>query len=260
MTFDPRLPIAAMASVVGHVAIAQLLTWLPADEAPPPSAPVEVRVITPPPPATAPEPEPEPEPAKPEPPKPVPPKPAPPKPAERVVTKPVVAEQHDVKPVDTPPTDRPATTSDATDQPVFGVSMESTSQGGRGPSVPVGNTLHPGTPVAPTAGSAAPKPLAPPVAAYEVTKMPLPQGRCAGKYTEDAKAAGVEGVVVLDLTVDERGRARDITVVQRLDHGLTEAAIAAITACSFTPGEKGGVAVPVRVRGFKIRFLMQDAQ
>ena len=30
---------------------------------------------------------------------------------------------------------------------------------------------------------------APPVAAYEVTKMPLPQGRCSGKYTDEAKAA-----------------------------------------------------------------------
>ena len=104
------------------------------------------------------------------------------------------------------------------------------------------------------------KPAAAPVAAYEVTKMPLPQGRCSGKYTDDARAAATEGTVVLDLIVDEQGRARDIKVVQGLDHGLTEAAIAALKDCSFTPGEKDGHPVPVRVRGFKIRFVLADAQ
>ena len=88
--------------------------------------------------------------------------------------------------------------------------------------------------------------------------MPLPQGRCAGKYTDEAHAAAIEGVVVLDLIVDEHGRARDITVVEGLSHGLTEAPIAALKACTFTPGEKDGQPVPVRVRGFKIRFLMEE--
>jgi TonB family protein len=88
--------------------------------------------------------------------------------------------------------------------------------------------------------------------------MPLPQGRCAGKYTEAARTAGIEGVVVLDLIVDETGRAREITVVEGLDHGLTQAAIEALSACRFTPGERGGQRVPVRVRGFKIRFVLQE--
>jgi hypothetical protein len=47
-------------------------------------------------------------------------------------------------------------------------------------------------------------------------------------------------------------------VVSGLEHGLTEAAVAAIKECRFTPGEKDGLPVPVRVRGFKIRFLMQN--
>jgi len=86
----------------------------------------------------------------------------------------------------------------------------------------------------------------------------LPQGRCAGKYTEAARAAGIEGVVVLDVIVDETGRTRDITVVEGLDHGLTEAAIAALRACRFSPGERAGQPVAVRVRGFKIRFLLGE--
>jgi TonB family protein len=88
--------------------------------------------------------------------------------------------------------------------------------------------------------------------------MPLPRGRCAGKYTDAAREAGTEGVVVLDLVVDAEGRARDITVVERLPNGLTEAAITALQACRFDPGERAGVPVAVRVRGFKIRFVLDE--
>jgi TonB family protein len=140
---------------------------------------------------------------------------------------------------------------------VFGVTMDSTSQAGSGPAMPVGNTTH----AAPTAAAAAPvKPLAQPVAAVEVTKMPLPLGACPGKYTDEARAAALEGVVVLDVTIDEHGRARDFTVVSGLPHGLTQAAIDAVSACRFSPGERSGQPVPVRVRGYKIRFLMPDSQ
>jgi TonB family protein len=140
---------------------------------------------------------------------------------------------------------------------VFGVTMESTSQGGTGPAMPVGNTTR----AAPVAPAGAPvKPLAEPVAAVEVTRMPLPVGVCPGKYTEEAHAAAIEGVVVLDVTIDEHGHTRDVTVVQGLTHGLTQAAIAAVTACRFTPGERNGQPVPVRIRGYKVRFIMPEAQ
>jgi TonB family protein len=85
---------------------------------------------------------------------------------------------------------------------------------------------------------------------------PLPHGRCAGTYTKEALAAGIEGVVVLDVTVDEHGRPRDITVVQGLSHGLTDPALSALSACTFTPGESNGTPVPVRVRGYKVRFIL----
>ena len=90
--------------------------------------------------------------------------------------------------------------------------------------------------------------------------MPLPLSVCPGKYTDEARTAAVEGVVVLDVTIDEHGRARDFTVVAGLPHGLTQAAIAAVSACKFSPGERDGQAVPVRVRGYKVRFLLQDGQ
>jgi len=58
--------------------------------------------------------------------------------------------------------------------------------------------------------------------------------------------------------VDERGRTREITVVQGLGAGLTEAAKRALQSCAFTPGERDGKAVPVRIRSFKIRFRLRE--
>jgi TonB family protein len=78
-----------------------------------------------------------------------------------------------------------------------------------------------------------------------------------GQYTEEAKRTATEGTVVLDLVVAEDGHVREVKVVSGLPHGLTEAAVAAARACHFSPGEKDGVPVPVRVRAFKIRFLLQ---
>jgi len=245
---DRRLAVCAVIAVALHVVLARALDALPrhASRALPP--PVEVRVIAPPPPPSEPEPEP-----------PKPPEPAlePPKPKvhERPRARPIQAPSQDSVAKDTPPVDHAPVTGDTTTTPVFGVTMESTSQAG-GPAMPVGNTTRP----QPTRDAAAPAtaPLAAPVAAYEVTRMPIPQGRCSGKYTEAARLASVEGTVVLDLVVDEQGRARDIVVVEGLGHGLTEAAIAALAQCRFAPGEKDGKPVPVRVRGFKIRYLLQE--
>ena len=247
---DRRILIAAAASVVGHFALARALDELPPREASAPPRKISVRVVQPPPKAEPPPPEP------PKPPDPPPPKAEPlAKPVHEAPRprKPAVTETAKPPPVETA---APSTTPDpgSTAKPKFGVSMTSTSQGGQ-VQVPVGNTTSPD---APRGGPAPAAPLPAPAAAHEVTKMPLPQGRCAGKYTDAARAAGIEGVVVLDVIVDEQGRTRDIQVVEALSHGLTEAAIAALRACRFTPGEKNGAPVPVRVRGFKIRFLVDQ--
>lgn len=249
MIVDRRLAICAIASVAGHLVLARGLDYMPPRAGTPERQIVSVRVVEPPAPA------PEPEPVKP--PEPPPPEPVKPAVHERPRPRDLPATRQAPVPVETPPVDHPPTTTDTTTTPVFGVTMNSTSQAGTGPAMPVGNTTHP----APTApAGAAVKPLAAPAAAVEVTKMPLPRGSCSGKYTDEARAAATEGVVVLDLIVDEHGRARDVTVVEGLPNGLTQAAIAALTACSFTPGERDGQPVAVRVRGFKIRFLLAEAR
>jgi TonB family protein len=87
----------------------------------------------------------------------------------------------------------------------------------------------------------------------------VPQGRCSGKYTEDALVAGVEGVVMLDIVVGENGAVRDISVTQRLGHGLDEAAVTALKSCRFTPAERDGKPVAVHIKGFKVRFVRPDS-
>ncbi len=252
---DRSLIVCAALSVAAHFALGEALSTLPPRDEPSRDRRIEITVIEPPRPVE-PEPPPPPEPPKPEPiVKPTPaakptPKatPRPTQPAPQITA---------AAPAETAAPNAAVGTSEAPAQPVFGVTMESTSTGGT-TTAPVGNTTVP-QPSGKESGGGPAKQVAP-VAAVEVTKMPLPQGACSGKYTDDARAAGIEGTVVLDLVVDETGRAREITVVSGLDHGLTEAAVAALKACRFSPGERSGQRVPVRVRGFKIRFVMADAQ
>jgi TonB family protein len=125
--------------------------------------------------------------------------------------------------------------------------------------MPVGNTLQT-KPTHTKIAAADVKALAAPVQAYEVTKMPLPVGRCTGKYTEEARQAGLEGTVILDIVVGEDGAVRDITIVQGLGQGLNDAAVRALKACQFTPGERNGKPVPVRVRRFKVHFALGGAE
>jgi protein TonB len=255
LTEYAKLLACGVISLGAHFVMEQGLQALPPWSESHPPQKLEVRLVAPP--ETLPEPEPvkpiEPPPKLVEPPKVVheAPRPHPAK----------ITQQAEV-PKEAPPVEHPPTTptTTGTDGPVFnGGTMESTSQGGNGPAIPIGRPGGAGgqAPVAnPPAGHD--KNPGEPVAAYEVTKMPLPQGRCEGKLPEDARQAGFEGTVVLELVVAADGSARNIKVVKGLGHGLTEAAIAALQACHFSPGEKDGHAVPVRVRDFKVRFVLPD--
>ena len=251
MTYAGRLGICAVASVASHLLLARGSAHLPprVEAAPAVVLRVELRA-----PVEEPEPEAAPE-EKPEP-KNQPVHEAPTRRSRKAATD---APRQVNAPREVVPTEKPAATDSPSGTPVFGISMESTSAAGNGPAMAVGNTLlaRPRARPGETDASAV-KPLMAPVQAYEVTKMPLPKGECTGHYTDEAREAGLEGVVVFDLVVDERGRPRDITVVQGLGSGLTEAARRALQTCSFTPGEREGRAVPVRVRSFKIRFRLRE--
>lgn len=104
------------------------------------------------------------------------------------------------------------------------------------------------------------QPLAAPVPTHEVKVMPSMVGSCRGAYTEEAKAASIEGRVVLDLVVAADGTTRDIKVVKGLGHGLDKAAIAALTSCHFRPGTRNRAPVAVQLRTFKVRFFLDEGR
>ena len=252
MSYPGRFAICVAVSVTAHVLLARGSAHLPprVEAAPAVVLRVELREQ----PLPEPEPEPEPEATAPKPQAKPPVHEAPTRRSQRASVEAPVAVN---APKQSSPTERPATV-DTGAAPVFGISMESTSSAGSGPSLPVGNTLQARPNGHAGEGEAAARPVVAPVPAYEVTKMPLPRGECQGKYTDEAREAGLEGVVIFDLVVDEHGRVCDLSVVQALGGGLTEAAKRALQACSFSPGERDGKAVPVRVRSFKIRFRLRD--
>ncbi len=253
--YGNRLGISIVLAVVLHIAAAYLLAHLPEQPRLQRPVTVEMRVVDPPKPPD----QPPPEPPKPE---------EAPKPEPVPTEQPTPLEMHKVQPQamhvsaradkthDTPRSERAVVTGDSTDTPTFGFTIESTSEGGKGPAMPVGNTLQ-----VPSGGPAVDKPkaLAAPVLARDVTKDPLPKGDCRGAYTEEAREAGIEGLVVLSLVVDPEGNTREIHVVQKLGHGLDENAVAALKACRFTPGEHNGQAVAVKIARFKLRYLLAES-
>lgn len=84
------------------------------------------------------------------------------------------------------------------------------------------------------------------------TKVEPPEG-CTGEntkpkalsmprpaYTDEARAAGVEGKVRVELTVEPSGAVAGVRVLEGLGHGLDEAAIEAVKGASFNPATSCG--------------------
>lgn len=66
------------------------------------------------------------------------------------------------------------------------------------------------------------------------------------QYPEIARKAGIEGRVILEFVVDERGKVSNIKVLRSVGGGLDEAAISAVQKVKFTPGMQRGRPVKVR--------------
>jgi TonB family protein len=66
-------------------------------------------------------------------------------------------------------------------------------------------------------------------------------------YTENARAAAIQGTVVLDCVVLDTGTVGDVRVSKSLDRELDAEAIRTLRQWRFTPGEREGRPVPVQV-------------
>jgi protein TonB len=237
-TWGPRLAYALSAAL--HAAAALALSRLP-----PPArteiVAVEILEVSPP--------------APPPPPAPAPEPPAPaarPPPAARALAPrapPAAPDPSPPPPNAPPPEDAPPPAR----APVrVGVSLSSTSTAG-GVAAPVGNTLHGELPrEAPAPEDVRPYRSERYVPPTQVTVLPRMIGDCVmgtEDYPEAALRLGIEGRVVLLVTIDETGAVGDVRVVSDPGHGLGQAAVKGFKRrCRFEPGRIGERAVATTIR------------
>jgi protein TonB len=115
------------------------------------------------------------------------------------------------------------------------------------PSPPVLDVPVPEPPPAPVLPDETPDP-----GVFEVAEVqPELIGGLAGlqervEYPEFARRAGIEGQVVVQFVVDERGNVVDPVVLRSPNELLSEAALEAVRESRFTPGQQRGRPVKVR--------------
>ncbi len=80
----------------------------------------------------------------------------------------------------------------------------------------------------------------PPMSGRQVTLKPVVVAKPEPTYTEDARQHQVTGTIVLRCVFGSSGRVTNIAAMSRLEHGLTEKAIAAAQQIRFIPAVKDG--------------------
>lgn len=144
-------------------------------------------------------------------------------------------------PPDVAPAAEPRAALDAL--PDFGLSLSSAALGGSGVAVAGGAPRGTAANARP-ASPAVKRPLAtaadPLDECAEGNAKPKPVNVPQPAYTDQARAAGVEGRVRVELTVDETGRVVNVRVLSGLGYGLDEAALGAAQRATFQPALRCG--------------------
>jgi TonB family protein len=104
----------------------------------------------------------------------------------------------------------------------------------------------PPTPVTETTEAPAPPPRdeEPVRVGGEVSALPQPLQRVPPQYTEVARRARIQGVVILEAEIDREGRVTSTRVLKGLPMGLSEEAEKALAQWRFVPAHRGGEPVP----------------
>ena len=204
-----------------------------------------------------PKPKPEPKVEEPPPPPPEPPpEPPKPKPKKKPKAKPQPKPQAQVPPKVDPPPEPPK----APPPPVTGLTAKSFGTGGKGPVLQLGNTTF-GRPKAQLTAPVAEAPAAGPVAreggAEPSVVVATLKSQVQPRYTPEAIAEGLEGVMPLLITVDEEGAVVSAKVLKSFGFGLDEEAIKAVRQWRYSPQLVNGV--PTRVtKRITIKFQLED--
>lgn len=94
---------------------------------------------------------------------------------------------------------------------------------------------------------------------HKITVVPvIPTKEILSKivYPPMAHRQGIQGVVYLELYIDQDGIIRKIEVLKDPGHGFAEAAIAAMDGIKCEPAQANGVNVPVRFR-YPVKFTLK---
>jgi len=95
-------------------------------------------------------------------------------------------------------------------------------------------------------------------ACTEPPGKPEPTLKTDIEYTEEARAAGIEGRLVLKVTVDADGNVTDVQVVSSVDPALDAAAIATVKTWRFKPALACGKPVAGGQYTIARRFVLGD--
>jgi len=94
-------------------------------------------------------------------------------------------------------------------------------------------------------------PAAPPEPRNEIVRFdgsmtrPVQLSGRQPRYTELARRAGIQGVVVLEAVIDKQGRVSNVRILKKLHSSLDAEAVAAVKEWVFEPARQGGRPVAV---------------
>ncbi|MDD2901670.1 MAG: TonB family protein [Syntrophales bacterium] len=117
------------------------------------------------------------------------------------------------------------------------------------------NTSMP-RPVAAARPQPAPAPAGPVITTFGSATGPAFLRRSMPVYPDQARWRGLEGKVVLRLSIDARGNLLKVEVLQTPGWGFAEAAVAAVKRSSFRPATMGGKPVAC-IAKLPIRFVLR---
>jgi protein TonB len=93
---------------------------------------------------------------------------------------------------------------------------------------------------------------------FETSRAPLPIFAALPQYPASMKKQGIEGVVVIEIGVDETGKLLYGVVIRSLGREFDQAAVNWVRSIRFRPGmDRQGTPIRCRVR-LPIRFRLED--
>lgn len=146
---------------------------------------------------------------------------------------------------------KPQAPQPQTSEPIVGLEDGSFGSGGDGASFQVGNTQlgEPTSVARAPAAALAPAPKAP--AKLVPAGIPARAERC--RYSKRAQKLGLEGLMVIEVDIDEAGNVTEAAVRKPLDEEIDRECLEAVRTARFEPATLGGQAI-ASTRFLRLRF------